>query len=146
MLLFTMGFAQKSAKEFFSKISENKIDLLIDIRLNNKSQLAGFTKGDDLEYFLKTICNCDYQHLLEFSPTKEILDDYRNKKINWFQYEDRFIPLIESRKCAENFVERFKKYNNICLLCSEPKANMCHRRLVAEAIEKHNDGIVIKHI
>ncbi len=146
MNLFTIGFAQKTASEFFKKISDNKIDLLIDIRLNNKSQLAGFTKGEDLEYFLKTICNCDYQHLLEFAPTKEILDDYRNKKISWIGYEDRFLPLIEDRKCVIGFNERFKNYNNICLLCSEPKANMCHRRLVAEAIAKHNDGVVIKHI
>lgn len=146
MILFTMGFAQKDAEQFFKKISDNKIDLLIDVRLNNKSQLAGFTKGNDLKYFLKVICNCGYIHLLEFAPTKEILDAYRKKEIDWAQYEERFVSLLESRKCTENFTERFKDYNNVCLLCTEPQADMCHRRLVAEAVSMHNDGVKVKHI
>ena len=146
MVVYTMGFAQKSAAEFFKNISDNDIDLLIDVRLNNKSQLAGFTKGDDLQYFLKVICNCGYEHLLEFAPTKEILEAYRKKQIEWIRYENKFAALIESRKCVENFKERFSGFNNICLLCSEPTANMCHRRLVAEAIAKHNEGIAIRHI
>ncbi len=70
MKIYTIGFTQKSAKQFFELIKKNNINILLDIRLNNKSQLAGFTKGDDLEYFLSEICNCEYKHCLEYAPTK----------------------------------------------------------------------------
>ena len=92
MKLYTIGFTQKSAREFFNKIKNNNIDLLIDIRLNNISQLAGFAKGKDLEYFLKEICNCEYAHDDVFAPTKELLDNYRANKVSWKEYENVFVP------------------------------------------------------
>lgn len=146
MIIYTMGFAQKNAKRFFELIKKFNIELLIDIRLNNKSQLAGFTKGEDLEYFLNTICNCQYTHKIEFAPTKEILDDYRKGVISWEEYENRFIPLLKSRECVNNFTEKFGKYNNVCLLCTEPTPEQCHRRLVAEEIAKANENTIIRHI
>ena len=90
MKIYTIGFTQKSAKEFFEKIKDNGIELLIDVRLNNVSQLAGFAKGKDLEYFLKEICNCDYVHEIVLAPTKELLDNYRAKITSWLEYEEIF--------------------------------------------------------
>ena len=101
MNLYTIGFAQKTASMFFELMKENNIDLLLDIRLNNKSQLAGFTKGQDLKYFLSEICNCDYIHYLYYAPTKDILDDYKHKKISWEQYEERYINLTCSPKTGQ---------------------------------------------
>ena len=83
MKLFTIGFTQKNAKQFFELLKANQIELLIDVRLNNKSQLAGFTKGNDLEYLLAEICDCQYKHCLEYAPTKEILDGYKKGNITW---------------------------------------------------------------
>ena len=144
MIICTMGFAQKNAKTFFELLKKNKVEALIDIRLNNKSQLAGFTKGNDLEYFLPELCECAYYHEVDFAPTKEILDSYKNKKTTWNEYEKAFIPLIESRKVKTKFDEKYRKYNCVCLLCSEPTPEQCHRRLLAEMISKEND--VINHI
>lgn len=146
MILFTIGFTQKSAETFFELIKENQIELLIDVRLNNKSQLAGFSKGTDLDYFLKEICNCKYMHCQEYAPTKEILDDYKKKKISWKEYVEQFIPLMEKRDFPQTFIKRFAGYERICLLCSEPTPEQCHRRLLAEMVKSENDAIIIKHI
>jgi len=146
MILFTIGFTQKSAETFFELIKENQIELLIDVRLNNKSQLAGFSKGTDLDYFLKEICNCKYVHCQEYAPTKEILDDYKKKKISWKEYVEQFIPLMEKRDFPQTFIKRFAGYERICLLCSEPTPEQCHRRLLAEMVKSENDAIIIKHI
>ena len=146
MTLYTLGFTKKSAKEFFALIKENGIDLLIDIRLNNKSQLAGFTKGDDLEYFLKEICGCAYKHCEEFAPTKEILNAYQNEEIDWTEYEKQYNNLINKRGDYISFVKRFAPYKKIALLCSEPTAERCHRRLIAELLCKSNSNLTIQHI
>lgn len=147
MNLFTIGFTQKTAEQFFSLIEENQIELLVDIRLNNKSQLAGFTKGDDLCYFLRKICNCDYRYCEEYAPTKNILDRYKKKEISWSEYVLEYTPLMKSRKAPQKFIERFQNYNNVCLLCSEPTPEQCHRRLFAEMIKDvANEEIKIIHI
>ena len=146
MTLYTIGFTQKSAKQFFELIKKNKINMLVDIRLNNKSQLAGFTKGNDLNYFLSEICNCLYQHGVEYAPTKTILDDYKKKRISWDEYVNMYIPLINGRNAVNKFWNDFGSYENVCLLCSEPTPEHCHRRLLAEVIAASNPQISVKHI
>ncbi len=126
--LFTMGFTQKSAEAFFTRLSHAGVKRVIDVRLNNVSQLAGFAKRDDLAYFLKTICDCHYRHEPRLAPTKEILEGYKKKKIPWEEYEGRFLELLKRRQ-AEKTVS-FKELENACLLCSEPTPEHCHRRLV----------------
>jgi uncharacterized protein (DUF488 family) len=144
--LFTIGFTKKTAEQFFTILREHSIDLLVDVRLNNKSQLAGFSKGDDFAFFLKEICDCEYEYRADLAPTKEILDDYKGKRISWLEYEERYTALIVGRNAAEDFVDRYGKYKNIVLLCSEPTAEQCHRRLAAELIVKVNTGITLTHI
>ena len=146
MIIYTIGFTQKTAKEFFNKIKDNKVNLLIDIRLNNVSQLAGFAKGKDLEYFLKEICDCEYAHDDVFAPTKELLDAYRAKNVSWNEYEKVFSAIMEQRGVSARFKKLYMKYNNICLLCTEPTAEQCHRRLVAEHLKKNIGNIEIVHI
>lgn len=146
MKIFTIGFTQKSAREFFNKIKENKIDLLLDIRLNNVSQLAGFAKGRDLEYFLNEICHCEYAHDEMFAPTKALLDNYRAKKVSWIEYEKIFAEILKTRPIIERFNKIYGKFNNICLLCTEPTPEQCHRRLVAEYLKEHIENIEIIHI
>ena len=146
MTLYTIGFTQKSAQKFFELIKSNNIDILVDIRLNNKSQLAGFTKGEDLKYFLKEICDCKYQHCIEYAPSKDILDSYKKKVIDWNEYVDQYIPLMEKRNVPQNFIEKFSKYSTVCLLCSEPTPEYCHRRLLAEMITAKYPEVTVKHI
>lgn len=138
MNIYTMGYTKKSAETFFSIIDENDIDVLIDVRLNNTSQLAGFTKKNDLKYFLKKICNCDYFHELNFAPTKEVLKKYQNKEISWEKYKEEFNTLLQQRNISRIFFEKYSKYNNILLLCTEEHSKNCHRRLIAEYINKNN--------
>ena len=145
MKLFTIGFTQKTAQEFFEKLKENNVELLLDIRLNNASQLAGFAKDKDLQFFLKTICSCKYEHNLNFAPTKELLTDYRNKKITWLEYEKIFYEIMEGRKIENEFI-KYLNYKKVCLLCSEPTATNCHRRLVAEYLANKIKGIEIIHL
>ena len=146
MVLYTIGFTQKSAQQFFELIKSNSIDMLVDIRLNNKSQLAGFTKGDDLRYFLGEICNCKYQHCIEYAPTKDILNSYKKKAISWDEYVRQYIPLMQKRNAVQMFAERFAKYRAVCLLCSEPTPECCHRRLLSEMIVADHPEITVKHI
>lgn len=148
MTLYTIGFTQKTAKQFFELLKKNAIDLVIDIRLNNKSQLAGFTKGDDLDYFLSEICHCAYRHRPnDYAPTKEILDDYKKNKGSWSDYVVRYTALMEKRGTHIGFFKTWKGYKNICLLCSEPTPEQCHRRLLAEMIANAADETIeIKHL
>ena len=146
MIVYTMGFAQKNAEQFFELLRKNNVEILVDIRLNNKSQLAGFTKGQDLKYFLKTICNCEYRHCVEFAPTKEILDAYKKGSIDWAQYVTQFLPLMEQRNAAKMFKTMFGKYERVCLLCSEPTPEQCHRRLLAENIKEHLPNVSVIHL
>ncbi len=143
-MLYTMGFTKKDAETFFTLLKRNGIKKLIDIRLNNVSQLAGFTKKNDLRFFLKTICNIEYLHKPEFSPTPEILNDYKQKKINWQEYEKMFNELLMKRKIERAIAEL--DLDMACLLCSEPTADKCHRRLVAEYLKRKLHDIEIVHL
>lgn len=143
--IFTIGFAQKTAREFFTRLMNSGIQKIVDVRLNNVSQLAGFTKKDDLEYFLQTIGGVGYIHKPDLAPTKEILNAYKNKEINWDEYEIRYRALLKTRK-AENLVTP-EEMNRCCLLCSEPTADKCHRRLLAEYLKEcWNNQVVIHHL
>jgi uncharacterized protein (DUF488 family) len=142
--LYTIGFTKKNAETFFSKLQKAGVTKLIDIRLNNVSQLAGFAKKDDLIYFLKQLCNCDYIHMPALAPTKDILDSYKKKKIDWNDYENKFNKLITQRNIEKKFTA--EELNNACLLCSEHTADQCHRRLVAEYLQKEIPNIQIKHL
>lgn len=137
MKLFTIGFTKKSANEFFTILRNNKVRNLVDIRLNNSSQLAGFSKGEDLKFFLEEFCAINYYHDLNFAPTKEILVDYKNKKINWNDYEELFNNLLLQRKINNWLIEHYKlNFESVCFLCSEEKADKCHRRLISEYIAR----------
>lgn len=146
MTVYTIGFTQKTAKSFFTLLREHQIQILVDIRLNNKSQLAGFTKGEDLGFFLKEICQCEYVHCEEYAPTKQILDDYKKKRIDWDGYVSQYLPLMERRQAAKKFLERFCGYDRVCLLCSEPTPEHCHRRLFSELLQEEDKNNLIRHL
>lgn len=145
MQIYTMGFTQKTAQQFFERIKENDIKIVVDVRLNNQSQLAGFTKGKDLVYFLKVICDCQYEHEVRFAPTKEILSAYKKGDIRWEEYEHKFDELLELREVVDIFKNKYADYEKILLLCSEATPERCHRRLLAEKISKEMD-VKIKHL
>jgi uncharacterized protein (DUF488 family) len=145
MNLFTIGFTQKSAETFFSLLKEHKIRTLIDVRLNNKSQLAGFTKKADLIYFLRELCDIDYLHVPDLAPSEEILRAYKRQDITWSGYETEFNRLMFERK-AETILA-ISILNNACFLCSEHHADQCHRRLVVEYLANNlNQPFNIKHL
>lgn len=132
--LYTIGFTKKSAEYFFEKLKKANVKRVIDVRLNNVSQLAGFAKKNDLIYFLKELDNIDYVHLPELAPTKRILDAYKKHKGEWAVYESEFLNLMEQRN-IENTIPR-EMLEDGCLLCSEDKPHHCHRRLVAEYLKR----------
>jgi len=144
MKLFTIGFTKKSAEVFFTRLSNAGVKRLIDVRLNNISQLAGFAKKDDLRYFVKTICSADYLHLPSLAPTKDMLDAYKKEKGDWDTYEKRFLDLMSSRRIEETISPEI--LDGGCLLCSEEKPHHCHRRLVAEYLKEKWGTIEIIHI
>lgn len=143
MKLFTIGFTKKSAEAFFTQLQIAGVKSLVDVRLNNVSQLAGFTKRDDLRYFTKMICHIDYVHLPELAPTQDILDAYKKDK-DWGLYEQQFLNLIAKRRIEEK-VQR-ESLDGGCLLCSEDKPNKCHRRLVAEYLKEKWGDVEIQHL
>ena len=143
MKIFTIGFTKTTAEKFFGRIKESGARKIIDVRLNNVSQLAGFAKRDDLEYFSRTICGIGYQHAPKLAPTKEMLDTYKKHKGSWEDYEEKFLDLMTKRKIEE--VDR-NNLDGACLLCSEDKPHHCHRRLVAEYLKDKWGDIDIVHL
>lgn len=144
MKLFTIGFTKKSAEEFFTLLQNAGVSRIVDIRLNNTSQLAGFAKAQDLKYFLNAIAGIDYVHIPDFAPTQDILDDFKKKKGSWTEYENKFKELIENRRIAEKAASLLRE--NDCLLCSEHTPEKCHRRLVAEHLQQQLGIIEVVHL
>jgi uncharacterized protein (DUF488 family) len=144
MKISTIGFTKTSAEWFFKRLGDSTAKRLVDVRLNNVSQLAGFAKRSDLQFFLRELCRMDYVHLPELAPTQDILDEYKKNKGNWSVYEGKFLELMRRRQ-----VERTVDPNVIadgCLLCSEDKPHHCHRRLVAEYLKEHWGDVEIEHL
>lgn len=144
MRIFTIGFTKKSAEQFFTKLRNSGAKRIVDVRLNNVSQLAGFAKRDDLKFFLREICKMDYVHVPLLAPTQDLLDAYKKRKGLWSDYELQFLQLMRSREIEKNVST--ETIAEGCLLCSEDKPGHCHRRLVAEYFQKKWGGVEIEHI
>ncbi|ULS48278.1 DUF488 domain-containing protein [Pectobacterium carotovorum] len=146
MKIHTIGFTKKTAEHFFNGLKKNGVVRVIDTRLNNNSQLSGFAKARDLEFFLKKICDIGYVYRSELAPTKKILDDYKNKKIDWEQYAKEYLNLMEQRLISSRLSS--DEVDGGCLLCSEDKPHHCHRRLLAEYLKQQwsNQKTDINHI
>ena len=143
MKLFTIGFTRKSAETFFTRLKASGSTRLLDVRLNNVSQLAGFAKRDDLRFFTRALCDLDYHHLTTLAPTQDMLDEYKKQKGSWQSYETRFLHLMQTRHIESSPRDLL---DGACLLCSEETPHHCHRRLVAEYLRDHWEGIEIHHI
>lgn len=145
MEIFTIGFTRRSAADFFESLRRVGVRRLLDVRLNNTSQLAGFAKRDDLEYLLGQICGAVYEHDPRLAPTQTLLDDYRRRKLPWVEYEARFLGLMRERE-IEKQLDRGTFAAPTVLLCSEPTPEHCHRRLVLEYLHAAWGGITIVHL
>jgi len=144
MKIHTIGFTKKTAGEFFETLRASGAKRLVDVRLNNVSQLAGFAKKQDLAYFLEKICGMEYVHLPLLAPTQDILDEYKEHKGDWRIYERSFLDLMRERE-IEQAVSR-DVIADSCLLCSEDKPDHCHRRLVVEYLKEHWGDVDICHL
>jgi len=142
--LFTIGFTKKSAEAFFGKLTRSGAKRVVDVRLNNVSQLAGFAKRNDLQFFLREICHMDYVHVPELTPTQDILDEYKKNKGDWGVYEQKFLELMRKREIEKKIDPAV--IADGCLLCSEDKPHYCHRRLVAEYLKSHWGDVEVSHI
>jgi uncharacterized protein (DUF488 family) len=143
--LFTIGFTQKSARTFFGLLRTNHIKTVVDTRLNNTGQLAGFSKKDDLAYFASELCGSDYLHFVESAPTDELLKAYKGKKLSWADYAREYAALIGVRR-VEKLLDK-GKLDYGCLLCSEAKPHHCHRSILAEYFKTQLDvPVEIKHL
>jgi len=142
--IFTIGFTKKKAKYFFDLLKSHDVRSILDVRLNNVSQLAGFSKKDDLEYFAKQLCDASYNHVKELAPTKDILDDYKKKRTSWQTYERQFNELLAERKIEEKLDPQL--IHDGCLLCSEDKPHFCHRRLVADYLSEKWEDVSVTHL
>lgn len=144
MKLFTIGFTKKSAEEFFTRLQKAGVRRVVDVRLNNTSQIAGFAKARDLKYFLHAIAGIDYVHIADFAPTQDILDDFKKRKGSWAEYERKFGDLMAKRRIAGTAANALCE--NDCLLCSEHTPEHCHRRLVVEHLQEQLGNIEVVHL
>lgn len=141
--VYTIGFAQKPLRDFVQFLKENKVTRIVDIRLNNTSQLSGFAKKNDLAYILELV-NIDYTHELSLAPTQELLSNYRKKKMPWDEFKKAYTQLLEERNVEETF--DFSEDEAICFLCSEHEPYHCHRTIAAEYLHEHQRKLSIVHL
>jgi uncharacterized protein (DUF488 family) len=142
--LYTIGLAKMTAESFFVRLVKAGVKTVIDVRLNNTSQLAGFAKKEDLRYFLEAISKIGYEHRPELAPTQDILDEYKKRGGDWARYTERFLGLMAQRK-IEEMLDR-SEMDEACLLCSENSPRHCHRRLVAEYLKEKWGDLEIIHL
>lgn len=146
MEIFTIGFTKTTAENFFGRLEANRIERLLDVRLNNRSQLAGFAKRDDLAYFLHELIGASYEHAPQLAPTEDILEAFKKKgAMPWSKYEERFLALMRDRR-VETTLDKSSFARRTVLLCSEATPEKCHRRLVAEYLAEHWGNIAIVHL
>jgi len=145
MEVFTIGFTQSLAAHFFARLRGAGIKRLLDVRLNNVSQLAGFAKRDDLAFFLRELCGAEYVHEPLLAPTPELLDGYKKQGGSWAGYERQFLDLMAQRRVEER-LDRALFDGPTVLLCSEATAEQCHRRLAAEYLQERWGGLTITHL
>jgi len=146
MKLYTIGFTQKTAQQFFELLRDNGVQRVVDIRISPQGQLAGFAKQDDLPYFLDKLAkHCGYLYMPLLAPTKEMMHTYREGG-NWTRYAARFEALMDQRNIPAALDRSLFESAASCLLCSEPTADQCHRRLVAERLAKHWRHVEIVHL
>jgi uncharacterized protein (DUF488 family) len=144
MTVYTIGFTRTSAEWFFTRLQRAGVKKVVDVRLSNTSQLAGFAKKDDLRYFLRAICGIDYEHRVELAPAPDLFDAYKKARGPWSIYEAGFLELM-SRRQVDKMMSR-EDFDRACLLCSEPRPDHCHRRLVAEYLKGQWGDLEIVHL
>ncbi|MBR5963924.1 MAG: DUF488 domain-containing protein [Bacteroidaceae bacterium] len=143
--LFTIGFTKKSAEQFFELLKSNNVKKLVDVRISNGSQLAGFAKGKDLKYFLKQICGIDYIHITDFAPTKDLLDRWHKETVTWPEYTYEYTTMLKQREIIQNY--GVKQFDGSCFLCSEETPDFCHRRLLTEYMKQNSvEEVRIVHV
>lgn len=144
MNIFTIGFTKTTAEDFFNRLRQSGTKRVLDVRLNNISQLAGFAKQNDLRFFLREICGLDYVHLPELAPTQDMLDGYRKTNSGWPTYQKKFLALLKNREIERRLNPAV--ISGGCLLCSEDTPHHCHRRLIAEYLQQHWPAVKIQHL
>lgn len=145
MEIYTIGFTQTTAEHFFKRLADARIERLLDVRLNNSSQLAGFAKAKDLPYFLRELVGATYEHEPRLAPSQAMLDEYKKRKGDWSAYEVQFLDLLKSRK-IESVLSIADFERRTALLCSEATADQCHRRLVCEYLAHHWPSVRANHL
>lgn len=145
MEIYTVGFAGKTAEAFFGTLKRAGVRRVVDIRLRPNGGLSLFARGTDLPYFLRELCGAEYVHVPLLAPTKEILSDYRKKRMDWPEYERRFLTLVDGRRVADE-LDRSLFTVPVALLCSEAKPDQCHRRLAAEYLKSHWPQVNVTHL
>lgn len=146
MEIFTVGFTRTTAENFFDRLRANRIERLLDVRLNNRSQLAGFAKRDDLAYFLRELLSARYEQEPLLAPTQDLLDDFKKRReMPWEEYERRFLALLQERE-VERVLDPEAFSRRTVLLCSESTPEHCHRRLVGEYLQRHWGDVEIIHL
>lgn len=145
MIIYTIGFTKTSAEDFFCRLKSAKVSSVVDVRLKSDSQLAGFAKRKDLQFFVKSLLGSSYRQELSLAPTKDMLDSYKKGGMSWSDYEAAYLNLIDDRKVAQRI--RPESLDGSCLLCSEDLPHQCHRRLAAEYLASHwNVPVEIRHL
>jgi uncharacterized protein (DUF488 family) len=143
--IYTIGFTQTTAEHFFARLKAAGVKRLLDVRLNNVSQLAGFAKAQDLPFFLRELAGAKYEHDPRLAPTQDLLDDYRKRKGDWSVYEHAFLELMVERR-VESELSPAEFAVPTALLCSEATAENCHRRLVCEYLASHWPDVGAIHL
>lgn len=143
--IYTIGTTKKSLERFIRLLQAAGVDAVVDIRLRNTSQLAGFSKKDDLAFLLREGFGMEYEHRPDLAPTDDILDAYKASRDS-AAYEAAFSRLLEERQAEAIGAEIMGRYQRPCLLCAEEKPDHCHRRLVAEWWAGHLPGVEVEHL
>ena len=143
--IYTIGYKGKSLETFVNQLRDAGIDAVIDVRLRNTSHLAGYSKKDTLSFLLREGFGIAYEHHPQLAPTSEIFDAHREHE-DWAVYESLFVPILAQRDTAQVGDDILSRYRAPCLLCSEPTAEHCHRRLIAEHWAANLSDVVIIHL
>ena len=145
MEICSIGYTKKTAEEFFETLRAARVEQVVDVRLNNTSQLAGFTKQNDLAYFVPKLLGGRYVHEPQLAPSPELFSEFKRNHGPWDDFARGFLNLMAERRIEENLSPEFFAPRSV-LLCSEPAPDLCHRRLVIEYLDRKWGDVTPVHL
>src|SRR6266850_1543563 len=139
--LFTIGYEHATTQAMLDELAQSKVDLVVDVRAVTSSRRPGFSKRQLAAGLDER--GIGYLHLRALGTPKEgRLAARSGKRDELFRIYEKHLKTPQAREELDELTALAKSGKRLCLLCYERDPEGCHRRRVAEVIQKRTSAKV----